>query len=352
MKDYGQRITNSLWRQNPERDTIMETRALSETLSDSYDIQKYIKVAMNEVDEKYTARTIETGERVKSHLQKGLQNIDYRYQGSVMTRTHIKGYSDIDLLTICNKFYTWDSYNANRILESYTERQKYYQSQIEKLEYEKNLSLYTGNSYEDLRGIRLNSENILQRTYDKCDISHPKAIKIRNQDLHRDVDIVTASWYDDVRSITQGKGDYRGIQIYNKDNGYCESSDYPFLSIKRINDRGGATHGRIKKMIRFLKTLKADSSTEIRLSSFDINAICYNIETTKYQNATYLELVIVLYLEFDKINNDINYANQIVSVDGKEYIFNGNPDKYSEFKKLYIELIEIVKDLHTYKLIG
>ena len=76
---------------------------------------------------------------------------------------------------------------------------------------------YTGNVYDDLRTIRVQSENILSRKYVRCDTSHPKAIKITNQDLHRDVDIVAASWYDDVDSILNDqKIPYRGIQVYDK----------------------------------------------------------------------------------------------------------------------------------------
>lgn len=351
MKNYSQRITSSLRRQNPERDTIMETRALSDTLYDTYDIQKYIKVAMNEVDENYTQKTLDAGERVKTHLQREQTGVTYKYQGSVMTKTHIRGYSDIDLLTICDKFYSWDSYGVNKILDSATEKLRFYQNQIDKLQYEKILDSYKGDSLGDLRSIRLTNERIMQKTYDICDITKPKAIMITNQYLHRNVDIVTACWYDDVQSIISGKGDFRGIQIYNKDNHSNESADFPFLSISRINERGSATHGRIKKMIRFLKTLKADSNQDIKLSSFDINAICYNISIKEYQSATYLQLVFVLYLEFNKISTDSQYANKIISVDGREYIFNGKPDKYSEFKKLHIELFEIIKDLYTYKLI-
>ncbi|PXV60119.1 hypothetical protein CLV62_13139 [Dysgonomonas alginatilytica] len=352
MRNYSTLLSKTLSRQNPDQDLLVERKMFSAFADDKQDILKYIKIAMNEVDQSYTQKTIEAGERVKTHLQKELTNVTYRYQGSVMTRTHIKGYSDIDLLTISEKFYSWDRYNVDKILDSETEKQNFYRTQIEKLNRELNLTPYQGNCLQDLRDIRLKSEDILIRKYTKCDISKPKSIKIRNLDLHRDVDIVTASWYDDVRSIINDKGDNRGVQIYNKSTNTRESSDYPFISINRINERSTETQGRLKKMIRFLKTLKADSDQEIEFSSFDINAICYNISIDEYKNSTYLELAIVLYNNFTKISSDPYYANSIVSVDGREYIFNGKPGKLGEFKKLSYELDQIIKDLIHFKIIA
>ncbi len=63
---------------------------------------------MNGVEQSYTERSKEAGERVKNHLKETLNDVVYRYQGSVMTNTHIKGNSDIDLLVITDKFYTFD----------------------------------------------------------------------------------------------------------------------------------------------------------------------------------------------------------------------------------------------------
>jgi len=48
-------------------------------------------------------------------------------------------------------------------------------------------------------------------------------------------------------------------------------------------------------MIRFLKILKADSDLEIKLTSFDFNAICYDIETYKIQ-LNFYELSCQLFL--------------------------------------------------------
>lgn len=321
MTDYRQLLSDIKTRHNPENQYLIESRMFTGLPSDISDLQRYVYLAMMAVDENYTSKTKEAGQRVKTHLQEGgLTDVSYHYQGSVMTDTHIRGYSDIDLLVICEKYYSYDSVNIKRILESHNPSYNY--SAMSKLRAVDNASPYTGNVYDDLRTIRVQSERILHRKYVKCDTSHPKAIKITNQDLHRDVDIVTASWYDDVNSIINDQSiTYRGIQVYDKVADIRCAADYPFLSIERINTKSANTGGRLKRMIRFLKNIKADSKQKINLSSFDINAICYDIDVSTYKDLHYLNLVTIVFLQLHKIAYDESYANRVTSVDGKEYIF-------------------------------
>lgn len=321
MTDYRQLLSDIKTRHNPENQYLVESRMFTGLPSDISDLQRYVYIAMMAVDENYTSKTKEAGQRVRAHLQDGgLTNVSYHYQGSVMTDTHIRGYSDIDLLVICEKYYSYDSVSVKTILESYNPNYTY--SEVSKLRSVDNASPYTGNVYDDLRTIRVQSESILSRKYLKCDISHPKAIKITNQDLHRDVDIVTAGWYDDVNSIINDRSlTYRGIQVYDKIANIRCAADYPFLSIERINTKSANTGGRLKRMIRFLKNIKADSKQKINLSSFDINAICYDIDINTYKELHYLNLVTIVFLQLHKIAYDESYANRVTSVDGKEYIF-------------------------------
>ena len=109
MKDYKNLIESTRARLNPDQITF-ERRFSEELSSISYsDALTFVRLAMKSVEPSYTAKTKEAGEKVKGHLDTGLSNKTYRYQGSVMTNTHIKGYSDIDLLVISNKFYSWKS---------------------------------------------------------------------------------------------------------------------------------------------------------------------------------------------------------------------------------------------------
>lgn len=162
-------------------------------------------------------------------------------------------------------------------------------------------SRYQGDANADLRILRLDDENILKRFYSQCDTSKPKSIKVTNLHYHRDVDVVVASWHDSVDFIRGLGEEYRGIQIYNKDTNQRIGPDFPFLSISRINSRSSVTGGRLKKMIRFLKNIRTDSDNNITLTSFEINAICYDIPVNDYCNLHYLELVKILWLKLNYI---------------------------------------------------
>lgn len=346
-RNYRQLTESIKGRINPENFELR--KAFSDELASiSYsDVLTYIRLAMKAVEPEYTKRSKDAGDRVKEHLSRKLSNVSFRYQGSVMTDTHIKGYSDIDLLTISDKFYSYDAKNAKDIISKPERRSKYYHTSIEKLQHEINVSSYEGSPLDDLRSLRLDSESIMRETYEICDITKPKAIKIKNKSLNREVDIVIANWYDDVSSIINSKGDYRGIQIYIKDTHSRSDADYPFLSIKRINEKSSKTNGRLKKMIRFLKNSKANSGYDIELSSFDINAVCYDIKASEYEDLSFYELVPVIYNQMKSICTIQEKADSIVSVDEKEYIFRYNSNKLESLKRLLAEVESIFIDLKT-----
>jgi hypothetical protein len=95
IKNYRQ-LTESIRNQiNP--DNYIFERSFSDELSSiSYsDALTFIRMAMKAVEPTYTQRTKEAGEKVKQHLDLELTDKTFKYQGSVMTDTHIRGYSDI-----------------------------------------------------------------------------------------------------------------------------------------------------------------------------------------------------------------------------------------------------------------
>ena len=208
-----------------------------------------------------------------------------------------------------------------------------------------NFSSYTGDANEDLKLLRMDSERVLKSHYSICNTSNPKAIRITNQHFHRDVDVVIASWHDSLEYIAYNDDKYRGIKIYDKDLNTRIGPDFPFLSIDRINSRSSSTGGRLKKMIRFLKNIKADSTQCIDLSSFDINAICYDIDVNTYNNSHYLDLVQVLWLKLYHLCTNDEEKNKVKSVDDSEYIFKYNNTKKENLKKLEREVWNIYNEI-------
>jgi len=349
--NYKELIYNLKNRLDPEN-LILEKSIKEELSSISYsDVLEYVRYAMNGVEYAYTQRSKEAGENVKNHLVNGgIADVTFKYQGSVMTDTHIKGYSDIDLLVISEKFYTHDSYSIKRILNEESLQSIYYSNQIDKIRRETQVGEYNGSPLDDLKNLRVDSEDILKIKYLNFDASKPKSIWIRNTNLRREVDIVIANWYDDVISVINDKGANRGIQVYNKHLNTKGKVDFPFISIERINNRSSITNGRLKKMIRFLKNVKAKSNLTIELSSFDFNAICYDIDPILYQNKAFYQLVHVLYTQLNFIANNSTKANSLTSVDGREYIFVNNYEKLQGLRNLMTEVNSIILDLSLSKI--
>ena len=345
MNNYKSLIAKLEQRANPDARAYSE-EAREKIASVSYsDALVYVRQAMMAVDAEYTSRTKEAGDKVKNHLSNGLVDVGYRFQGSVMTNTHIRGYSDIDLLAISDRSYSRDFSRINQIVETPSEREKYRTASVERLVEELSRGTYSGNSLDDLRKIRLDSETILSGIYNICDTTKAKAIRLTNQDLNREVEVVTANWYDSVSSVINGRGSFRGVQVYDKLAHSKCPADYPFLSIERINSKSSSTQGRLKRIIRFMKNCKSDSDQEIPLSSFDINAIAYDIEVEKYSTLPFYDLVPVICGQFHDLVTDAQKADNLTSIDGREYILRGHDEKKNALKILWIEIDAIAKDI-------
>ena len=341
--NYNSRIEKLKSRYNPDKLQIVENRVFSETQGLFGDTQKYVRMAMMAVDSDYTAKSKQAGEAAKEHLKRELTDVKFRYQGSVMTDTHIKGSSDIDLLVICTKFNHTDIDRVRRELNAIGNHTS---SELSNLRsYSNRFSHYQGNCYADLRQLRLDIERVMSSHYTICDISKPKSVKITNQNLHRDVDVVTSCWYDSFFYVLHGEDETnRAISIYNKDTNTDKGPDYPFLSISRINNRSAATNGRLKRMIRFLKNVRSDSDKKIDLTSFEINAICYDIPTSEYQNKEYKDLVNIVWSKMYHLWKD-EKTDDLTSVVGNEYVFKNKPDKVAALKLLEDEVWKINQDL-------
>ena len=337
--NYNGRIGNLRSRYNPDRTQLSEDRFSRETAGLVSDTQKYVRMAMMAVDDEYTQKTILAGEAAKEHLKRELVNVDYRYQGSVMTNTHIRGASDIDLLVLCTKFYHTQ---ISKVREELNNLFSHSVTEISNLRsYNNRFSEYQGNCYLDLYRLRLEIERIMSNKYVICDTTKAKSVKITN----RDVDVVTSCWYDTYNYVLHGEKETdRAISIYNKDTRSDEGPDYPFLSISRINDRSADTNGRLKRMIRFLKNVRSDANVNIDLSSFEINAICYDIPIQEYNNKEYTELVGVLWSKMYHLWKD-GTADNLRSVVGDEYVFKGKPEKVKALQLLEDEVYKISCDL-------
>jgi len=109
-------------------------------------------------------------------------------------------------------------------------------------------------------------------------------------------------------------------------------------------------------MIRFVKNCLINYQTtlniELDLKSFQINAICYNINPDIYHDLVFHELVAVVYHEIQRITQDSVYANTIKSVDGTETIFKDSVTLMGDLKLVLNEIESIHFDIQETQLIA
>lgn len=323
--DYIKRLANL---ENRKFDRELNESLISKSFS-AKDIPtnvKYLLEAMRPIDQKYNSRTIDAANRVQKHLQDGLNlhfNRAYRTQGSVKTSTNIKVHSDFDLLTIIDKYFYPEISTGN----SYTE----------------------SNPNEDIKELRKQTTKILKDIYDEVDDTHDKCISVLNKSLNRKIDVVFGFWYNS-QKYEQTKTErndeyYRGIYLYKFPNGPKEL-DYPFAHIHKVNSKGDSTVDGSRRGIRLLKSLRADSDTELKsLKSFHLTTVVHSIENNNLGYTAGNELVIAKSIsdELNKLLQDPTYRKGVKSPNGTETPLSKD-EIVSDIKKLKEDLDTLIED--------
>jgi hypothetical protein len=301
---------------------------------------KYALGAMQAVDADYTRISIETAERVAKQLYDGLIAsdilVEHRLQGSVPLDVHIRGVSDVDLLTIDANFRTYSSSGARSLAGQYT--------------------LSPKTSIDVLTALRRAAEQILKSKYPKAkvDTSGSKAINVSGGSLPRPVDVVPSHWFDTNDYQLSGREDDRGVAILN--DKIPETIDnWPFLHIKRVEDQCRGCIGGIRKAIRLCKNVKADAEEEgtgISLPSFDITAIMYHADKSALIAGYVHELNILVETQrhLDELYQNPSKANSLRVPDGSRFIFD-KPEKRAGLLRLSSEiddlLLEVAKEQNS-----
>jgi hypothetical protein len=296
---------------------------------------RYALGAMQEVDSDYTRVSIETAERVCRQLLSGLTaagfSVDFRLQGSVALNVHIRGVSDVDLLSFATNFFTYATAGQRS-----------------------QLGLYTGttskNSIGVLAGLRREVENILKEKFPaaKVDTSGGKAVNISGGSLARPVDVVPSHWFDSIAYQASGQEHDRGVTIL--DRKVPETiKNWPFLHIKRVGDRCDNVHGGLRKAIRLCKNVKADAEEEgqdISLPSFDIAATMYHANMDALASGSVYELAILAETQrhLDALACNHELAKALRVPDGSRPIFDTN-GKLRGLNRLSYEMDDLVREV-------
>lgn len=322
--NYAQRLLNL---QKRRYDPDLQQTIISKSFS-SRDIPenvKYLLESMRPIDQAYNNKTIEASTRVKDHLQAGYQlhfNRAFRTQGSVRTATNIRTHSDIDLLTIIDRYH----FNAPGIPLS----NPYNASDPD----------------EDIVELRRQSINILRNIYDEVDHTGEKSISIYNKSLKRKIDIVFCFWYNTADYERTENEHYRGVCLYKFPVKQREN-DFPFAHMANVNYKGDITNDGSRRGIRLLKTLKADCETEIKqVSSFHLTTIAH---ATPSENLLFRtpgsEIAIARALsdEMGKLIQNPNYRKSVKSPNGTETPL-ANDQLVPELKLIKADLDSLIED--------
>jgi hypothetical protein len=216
----------------------------------------YLVDAMQPIDPDYTKKTFDEGERVKLMLREHLPaqyQVVFDFQGSVTSDTHIRAFSDIDLLALHGGFVSQD------------------------------LGIpisnpYPGSVFQSLTSMRNDAASLLKLKYPAVDVNDApgKAISLQGGSLLRKVDVVVGNWWDTELWKKYQVKMARGIQII--DTKVPELiRNKPFWHNYEIDKKDNKTGG-LRKVIRLLKTLKYDSDPEVKISSYDIAALAWNMQ--------------------------------------------------------------------------
>jgi|APTNR8051073442_1049403.scaffolds.fasta_scaffold04556_2 hypothetical protein len=311
-------------RRNPE---AIITEAFSQ-LEESESV-KYLVGSMQPVDASYTQRTYGEADRVFNQVLKGLErnslSAEKSYQGSVTKGTHIKAYSDIDLLVVEKRFFTVQHPQTVA-------------------------SPYEGDPVKDLLQIRSIAASSLSSAFPEATVSTsgPRSIKISGGSLLRTVDVVPCNWWNTNDYARYGSEVYRGIHILNADVPEREE-DQPFLQGGYLETKDKGTNGNTRKLIRMLKSLKYDSEGSVSMSSFDIEGIVYRMNDTQMQWSLGDEILLAVACRdwLRTIEQSDELRASLTVPDGKRLIFSSGHATLAQLSALRRELEQVLTEIQN-----
>lgn len=290
---------------------------------------RYTLGAMEAVERRYTEISIETALRVGNQLQQKLTvPIELRLQGSVPLNVHIRGVSDVDLLTLDTRFLRYDPTGVRAPTYSFSPL----------------------TSTAVLMHLRLEEERVLRSAFPAAnvDTSGSKAITIEGGSLARPVDVVPSHWWDTANyQATRAEHD-RGVYILDK-SVPDTISNLPFLHIKRVGDADDAVFGGLRKAIRLTKNVKNDAENEQaarKLPSFDIAALLYHADRNALALGSVYELAVLRETQrfLDWCWNNKEAAKRLTTPDGMRTVLNTDA-KMEGLRAISIEMDTLARDV-------
>lgn len=302
---------------------LAEARAKSFSVPDDEKDYDYLVDAMQPIEEDFTRKTFEEGYRVWNQLEKNLPavyQVEFDFQGSVTSDTHIRIHSDIDLLALNGCFACLDQGAANP-------------------------NPYRGDVKAELCAMRADAVAILKSKFPEVEIdsSPGKAIALKGGSLARKIDVVVGNWWDTELWKEHKSKVVRGIRIVDT-KGPNLIKNKPFLHNYRIDERDKKTGG-LRKVIRLLKTLKYDADSPLAMSSYDIASLAWNMGDGALNVAPnqYLELAKNARDEIRRFIVDENARNALLVPNGTRKVFGSGAATVASLEELHREVVDLIQ---------
>jgi hypothetical protein len=209
---------------------------------------RYVIETMKSIPKSYTQATFEEGERVKVQLDETLNfggsKAEFRYQGSVTNDTHIKFYSDVDLLVIDTDFVSIEPPK-------------------------KPASSYKRDPLAELKQLRADCTAILKKEFPaaKIDTDGGKCVSISGGSLHRKIDVVIANWWNTVEYQRSASEIVRGVKVFDAFE-LERIANKPFFHNELVDKRDKQFNGNLRRVCRYLKSEKYDAELGVSISSY------------------------------------------------------------------------------------
>lgn len=317
-------------------DAVVAKSYLTEEYGRRAPISKYTKYAlgaMQEVDPEYTAISLREADRVKAHLDTSLNDVSishsFELQGSVPGNMHIRGFSDVDLLVIDERFFSYDP-------DGMKARTGYYTVP------------YSGDPVTSLLQVRKTAEDTLDSKFPAAtvDKTGSKSLKISGGSLKRPVDVVPANWYDTTHYQLSGLLRDRGIQIVDKVS-TTRILNHPFRHLHLIDERDMTACGGLRKAIRLCKNVKEDSEGgQVPLSSYDIASTMWhcNMAALRVGRSSELAILAETQRHLDDLSRNPDRASRLIVPDGSRAIFDSQA-KLAALRRLSIEMDDLMLEV-------
>jgi hypothetical protein len=184
------------------------------------------------------------------------------------------------------------------------------------------------------------------------DDSPGKSISLEGGSLSRKIDVVIGNWWDTELWKQYKVKMARGVRIL--DTKVPELiRNKPFWHNHQIDSKDKKTGG-LRKVIRLLKTLKYDAEPEMKISSYDIAAIAWNMSDSalSVQPDAYLTLAknardeLKRFIENEALRNALNVPN------GTRTIFGPGGATLGSLRMLHTDLADLIQRIEIARIVS